>query len=331
VDVEPSLSLPAALTWGEYVRAWTEDVGGWTQLANELIDRCGRTAHAGAAEVPDDPQSVERGLRRLATRGHKPGGQYGRWMLRYFGFVAAVDELVKWMGQYHTRFADLPCGFRLEHLTLWNRPPIAESRLAAWIHVGIAHAHLSRREPAAAEHWLASARRLAPRAGPAAEIECQLAAAYMQADLATLDAIDLDRSELGVLDQRVYRARLADQRAQLLTRAETPDVRAARALYDAIDETPYQPFVSFRRAVGLAYCAWKLDDRAQAIELAQRAVEHAGDGGLLRMRVNALNMLSRVLEGSAALATHERAARIAAQLEDEELMTRVAQCVPARQ
>ncbi|MEO8552108.1 MAG: hypothetical protein ABI678_19155, partial [Kofleriaceae bacterium] len=124
-------SLPSALTWGEYIKTWTEDRGGWTPLANELIDR------AAATEVPQDVQSVERGLRRLATRGHKPGGQYGRWMLRYFGFVAQVDELVKWMGQYHTRFADLPCGFRLEHLTLWNRPPIAESRLAAWIHVGI--------------------------------------------------------------------------------------------------------------------------------------------------------------------------------------------------
>lgn len=66
------------------------------------------------------------------------------------------------------------------------------------------------------------------------------------------------------------------------------------------------------------------------IVLARQAVEHAGDGGLLRMRVNGLNMLSRVLEGSDARATHERAVRIAAQLEDEELMSRVAQCVPVR-
>src|SRR5450755_4736572 len=158
-------SLPASLTWGEYIRQWTDDRGGWTQLANELVDRA-----AASTEVPEDAQSVERGLRRLATRGHKPGGQYGRWMLRYFGFVAAVDELVKWMGQYHTRFADLPCGFRLEHLTLWNRPPIAESRVVAWIHIGIAHAHLSRRERQECEHWLASAERLARNAGPAAEI-----------------------------------------------------------------------------------------------------------------------------------------------------------------
>ncbi|CAN5493183.1 hypothetical protein BH11MYX1_BH11MYX1_10330 [soil metagenome] len=283
---EPPVALPASLTWGEYIRTWTEDIGGWTQLANELIDR------AGNVEVPDDAQTVERGLRRLAARGHKPGGQYGRWMLRYFGFVASVDELVKWMGQYHTRFSDLPCGFRLEHLTLWNRPPIAESRLAAWIHIAIAQAHLSRLEADEAAHWLASARRLAPRAGLAAEIECQLVAAHL--DPAVLDQIQLAGLEL--VDERVYRARLADQRAQLLTRAAVPDVRAARALYEAIHEAPYQPFVSFRRAVGIAYCAWQLEDRETAIDFAWRAVEHAGDGGLLRMRVNGLNMLSRVRE-----------------------------------
>ena len=328
-------SLPASLTWGEYIRRWTEDRGGWTQLANELVDRA-----AASTEVPEDAQSVERGLRRLATRGHKPGGQYGRWMLRYFGFVGAVDELVKWMGQYHTRFADLPCGFRLEHLTLWNRPPIAESRLAAWIHIGIAHAHLSRRERPECEHWLASAERLAPRAGPAAEIECNLLHAQIEADRdhaaarGRFAAIDLAHPELAILDERVYRARLADQRAQLLTRpfeGVTPDFHAARAEYAAIDETPYQPFVSFRRAVGLAFCAWKLDERADAVELATRAVEHAGDGGLLRMRVNGLNMLSRVLDGPGAQLTHERAARIAAQLEDEELMSRVAQCSPGHE
>lgn len=327
-------SLPASLTWGEYIRQWTDDRGGWTQLANELVDRA-----AASTEVPEDAQSVERGLRRLATRGHKPGGQYGRWMLRYFGFVAAVDELVKWMGQYHTRFADLPCGFRLEHLTLWNRPPIAESRVAVWIHIGIAHAHLSRRERPECEHWLASAERLARHAGPAAEIECHLLHAQLAAESdlgvarAHFAAIDLSHPDLAILDERVYRARLADQRAHVLTRpfvGVTPDFHAARAEYEAIDETPYQPFVSFRRAVGLAFCAWKLDERAAAVELATRAVEHAGDGGLLRMRVNGLNMLSRVLDGPGAQTSHERAARIAAQLEDEELMSRVAQCIPAR-
>lgn len=318
--METPVTLPASLTWGEYIRTWIEDIGGWTQLANELLDR------AGNVEVPQDAQSVERGLRRLAMRGHKPGGQYGRWMLRYFGFVPAIDELVKWMGQYHTRFSDLPCGFRLEHLMLWNRPPIAESRLAAWIHIGIAQAHLSRLETEEAAHWLASAQRLASRAGPAAEVECQLVAAHLEP--AVLDQVRLVGLEIS--DERVYRARIADARAQLLTRTAVPDVRAARALYEAIDEEPYQPFVSFRRAVGIAYCAWQLDDRETAIALAWRAVEHAGDGGLLRMRVNGLNMLSRVLEGPAAQETHERAARIAAQLEDEELMSRVAQCVPVR-
>jgi len=27
-------------------------------------------------------------------------------MLRFFGLVSPVEDLVKWMGQYHTRFSD---------------------------------------------------------------------------------------------------------------------------------------------------------------------------------------------------------------------------------
>ena len=316
-------SLPASLTWGEYLKGWVGDRGGWTQLANELIDR------AAATDVPQDVQSVERGLRRLATRGHKPGGQYGRWMLRYFGFVGGVAELVRWMGQYHTRFADLPCGFRLEHLTLWNRPPIAESSLVAWIHVGIAHAHLARRDPEACAHWLASAERHAPHAGVEAELECALLRAELDADVANdhvaaragLDAIR-DR-----LVSDVLIARHADQLARLSTRGPSIDIAAARAAYESIAPSQH-PFIAFRRAAGLSYCAWKLGDRGSAITLARAAVEHAGDGGLLRMRVQGLNMLSRVLDGAEARAVHERAGRIAAQLEDEELISRVAQCEP---
>lgn len=230
--------LPASLTWNVYVHQWAADRGGWSALADELIDRAPNT------EVPQDAQSVERGLRRLATREHKAGGQYGRWMLRYFGFIAAVDELVKWMGQYHTRFADLPCNFRLEHLTLWNRPPIAESRLAVWIQLGIAHAHRSKRAFAEAGHWLALASRAAPHTGAAAELECMLLAAQLKSDAdchaspAELDAIAARLRDVDARDATVFAAMLADLRAHALIRPsggnDREAVLAARAAYAAI-------------------------------------------------------------------------------------------------
>jgi len=74
---------PAGLTWAEYVDRWVDDCGGWLPLADQLIHRA-----TGAVEIAADPQTVERGLRRLARRGHQPGGQYGRWMLRFFGVTS---------------------------------------------------------------------------------------------------------------------------------------------------------------------------------------------------------------------------------------------------
>ncbi len=305
------------------------------QLADALIHRAG-----DAVTISQDPQTVERGLRRLARRGHQPGGQYGRWMLRFFGFTSPLDELVKWMGQYHTRFADLPSGFRLEHLQLWNRPPIAESRFACWIHVGIAHAQLGRSDAAGCEHALVQAERHAAKAGLAAEIEVSLVRARIETDAGDrvtareryrVIELQLASGTLPAADERTYRARLQDQRALHHTRpgaGEVPDVLAARALYEGIEEEPYVPFISFRKSVGLAYCAWQLGDRPEAVRLARGAAEHAGDGGLVRMRVMALNMLSRVLTGAEARSAHDRARRMATLLEDEDLLSRVAQCTP---
>lgn len=335
-DQEPGDEvLPVALTWAEYIGRWANDVGGWMQLADALIHRAG-----DSVEIALDPQTVERGLRRLATRGHKPGGQYGRWMLRFFGFASPIEELVKWMGQYHTRFADLPSGFRLEHLNLWNRPPVAESRLAGWIHLGVAYAQLGKGDLAACHAALVHAERLASKAGPAAEIEASLLRGRLESDAGQRDAAHarylaldtrLATARLPTADDRVYRARLAEQRAFHITLSitnERPDIAAARALYASIDEEPYLPFVSFRKATGLAYCAWKLGELDEAVRLAHLAIEHAGDGGLVRMRVMALNMLTRVLTGDAANAVHQRARRMATLLEDEDLLNRVAWSAP---
>ncbi len=333
-DLETGV-LPVAFTWAEYIARWVADRGGWTQLADELIHRAGE-----AIEIADDPQTVERGLRRLARREHKSGGQYGRWMLRYFGFTTPVEEWVKWMGQYHTRFADLPSALRLEHLLLWNRPPIAESRLACWIHIGIALAHLSRLDRGACEESLQLAERLAANAGAAARIEISLLRAQLETDAGDTTSArrryaaihdELTIAALPAADDRAYRARLQYQRALHHTRplhGEPLDVLQAKALYEAIVEEPYIPFVSFRKSVGLAYCAWQLGQLDEAARLAALAAQHAGDGGLIRMRVMALNMLSRVVTGEHAVTVNERARRMATLLEDEELLRRVADCVP---
>lgn len=327
--------LPAAFTWADYVGRWASDCGGWMQLADALVQRAG-----DAVGISQDPQTVERGLRRLAQRSHRAGGQYGRWMLRYFGFSSPVEDLVKWMGQYHTRFSDLPSGLRLEHLQLWNRPPIGESRYACWILVGMAHAHTSRGDLAACDQSLVQAERLAPRAGPAAEIEVSLlrvqldtAAGARAAARRRLDAIEARLDGLSVADERVYRAAVLHQRALHCTRpqaGEPADVAQARVLYERIDEQPYVPFVSFRKCAGLAYCAWQQGDVSAAMGLAERAVDHAGDGGLVRMRVMGLNMLSRTLSGARAASVNERARRMAVLLEDEDLLSRVSHCAPAR-
>lgn len=325
---------PAGLTWAEYVDRWVDDCGGWLPLADQLIHRA-----TGAVEIAPDPQTVERGLRRLARRGHQPGGQYGRWMLKFFGFTSPVERLVRWLGTGHSRFSDLPCGLRLEHLSLWNRPPVSESPLVVWIYVGTASAHFSRLDRDACAHWLGRAEPHARAAGINAELEVGLLRAQLDADLgdhaaaSTRHALIEERLRAGAqtpVDTECFRARLQSQRAMLCTRPADgvePDIARARQHYEAIPESTI-PFVSFRRSVGLSYCAWKRGDLEEALLLARRAVDDAGDGGLIRMRVAALNMLSRVVSPEHAAIVNERARRMAAQLGDEELMQRVAHSAP---
>lgn len=336
---EPTDDLPpAGLTWREYIERWVTDCGGWLPLADQLIHRASE-----AVEIALDPQTVERGLRRLARRQHKAGGQYGRWMLRFFGFTSPIEQWVKWLGSYHTRFADLPSSLRLEQLALWNRPPISESALGSWLCIGIASAHYSRLDGDACQHWLGRAEKQAAAAGPAAEIEIALLRAQVETDAGDRDtpphrwhAIEalLARATLPAADALVYRARLQHQRAVHCTMlpelaGEPTDVPRARELYAAIPDSTI-PFVAFRKHVGLAYCAWKLGDRDEAIRLAKRAADDAGDGGLVRMRVMALNMLSRVATTEGAAAINERAQRMASALEDEDLLRRVAWAARSR-
>ncbi|MBL8916513.1 MAG: hypothetical protein JNM17_37785 [Archangium sp.] len=130
---------PHGCTWERYVETLVAEHGGLTALTQLLIRRAGRTT-----ELPEDPGSIERALRRLRSRGNEPGGQYGRWLLKHFGVPVPLEQTARWMGQYHSRFADLPRSLRESQLWLWDRPPIAESACAGWIQLGLASIALER-------------------------------------------------------------------------------------------------------------------------------------------------------------------------------------------
>jgi hypothetical protein len=311
--------LPAGLSWGDYVEGWVADCGGWSPLADRLVDRAG---------VACDIATVERGLRRLATRGHKPGGRYGRWMLRYLG-APSHEAQVRWLGADHSRFADLPAGTCLEHLALWNRPPVAESRLAPWIEVGLASASYRRLDGEATARWLARAERRAPAAGPAAVAEVNLVRAQLEVDAGepSLRRCDAIEAKLAFVSDASYHARLQHLRAMCYTRGRSVDVRRARACYEAIPEAG-DSFVAARKRIGLAYCAWKLGDDDEAVALANRALDDAGDGGFVRVRVAALNLMTRLAPTRDAAALNARARRMAIALDDDELLRRVQHCTP---
>ena len=54
------------------------------------------------------------------------------------------------------------------------------------------------------------------------------------------------------------------------------------------------------------------------------AADHAADGGFVRFRAMAFNLASRIATGDRAEVLGERARRLSARLEDEELLARVA-------
>ena len=323
-------SPPVGLPWNDYLQHFVDQHGGWTALADELVHRV-----ADTVETPLDLQTIERGLRRLAKREHKPSGKYGRWMLRFFGVPPATGEWAQRLAQYHSRFADLPTSVRLEQLRQWDRPPISESNVAAWVHVGLASVLHRTKDIEACERHLQQARHGAERAGPAAVLEVSLLRARIATDVgnralatelfATADTL-LATSELSREDALSYRARLVGQRAYHLTKplaGETANFSYARSLFEELEEDPCAPFACFRRNSGLAYCTWKLGDTTQGVRLAKRAAEFAGDGGLVRFRIMALNMLSLMVAPEEGRQISARAERLALQLEDQDLIERV--------
>lgn len=312
------------LDWRELLETFVGIHGSWVALADEL-ERKMRLANTS----PPEPATIEKGLRRLATRGNQPGGQYGRWVLSHLGVPARAHEQLRWLGQYHSRFSDLPTSLRLQHLEQWDRPPTSESRWIVWVHLGLASAHLRREEAERCTQRLAAAQGCAQTAGPMAKMELDLLRARVVMDddsrveaEACLDRVDalLDDGAPGHLP---YRARLNAQRAFLLTRppqGDAPRLDDATSLFESIPADSQLPFVDYRRTAGLAYCAWRSGDAPTGQRLAKLAAEHAADGGFIRFRVMALSLLAKMLDGDEAVSVRAKAQRLAASIEDFHLV-----------
>ena len=178
---------------------------------------------------------------------------------------------------------------------------------------------------------LARIRPLLGKAPPEARVEALLTEAF----LASRDDVErvaglLDETEplfelpMPAYDRACLFARWIDQRAFERNRSwggKQPDPAAAEALYRRIPEEG-PAFARARRANGLAYARWKQGFREEGAALAREACRHAGDGGHMRMRAMALNMLARIVGGEEGAEARRRAMAIANELEDEVLRLR---------
>jgi hypothetical protein len=298
-------------SWGDYLAALIAEHGTLTAVAWKLV------------EHGDDVANIERGLRRLRTKGCGDGGTWGRRLVRQLGLPRTIEDRLRWMGLYHSPFNDLPLSLCLDQLRLWDRPPVADSRARVWLHLGFASAALRSRDfDGAAPHL-----ELAARATPPgdAQLEIALGRAYLfsripgDADGELARAAQLLANEtLSPTDRACFTARLVDQRAYRLNRAQQH--AEALALYQTLPAEDRHPFASYRRDAGLAYGHLRLGARELALAHARRACDHAGDGGYTRLRVMALILLSR-LEPAAPIL--ERAQAIAERLDDAELLERI--------
>jgi hypothetical protein len=312
----------------------------WAALVGDLVDGYG-TLHAVAEHLAErrqfeeDVESVEKGLRRLRTKGSGSGGVWGDRVLSVFGLPGPVADRVRWMGQYHTRFVDLPATLAEDLLRPWDRPPVSESAARIWVLLGRVNLALRRRADPSA--LLEQARLTEGRAEPAARIEYALVESYAtsrtdaeRSASALTHAralLDTHAGDLSPDDHACLLARAIDQVAYHLNRPHTgpPDHAAAADLYRQIPaDGPL--FAQCRRANGLGWSLLKLGDAEGARREAERSVSAAGDAGSLRMRAMALSLMGQVLETlgdrPGAEARRTRADAIARHLEDEALALR---------
>ncbi len=314
----------AGLSWGQILETL---IGQWGSLAGVAAKMA---ADRGYAE---DVGSVERGLRRLRERGHKDGGVWGRRVLATFGLPAAVEDRVRWMGQYHTRFSDLPTSLCRELLLPWDRPPVSESPARVWVQLGLASVALRNRDDEGAAAHLEQVSRAGSTAPIAARLELELVQAYATARRDPIGsdaclsraAALLPGADLGRDTAICLHARLVDQQAYRLNKPRDgqPDHEAAMALYESI-ATDGPGFARCRRHNGMGWSLLRLGRRQDAIVHAKASVRVAGDTGSLRLRSMGLNLLAAAASGDEAAAAAARAAAIAERLQDETLMSRYA-------
>lgn len=317
-------AVDPGFSWGDHVAWLVDKFGSLAAVAEKL------SALRGYKE---DVATIERALRRLRSRGQLDGGSWGARLLAAFGLPGAVDARARWMGAYHSRFTDLPLPVCRDLVRLWDRPPISDAP-ASRIWLALAHATCALRgneHDAAADH-LQRARASFAKAPPEARAEVLLVEAYMasRSEMLRVPAMLVQVEELlgeamPPLDKACLYARWIDQRAYEKNRSapgKTPDHAGAEALYRTIDERNAPAFTLCRRANGLAYALWKQGLSEEAAAFARRAAEHAGDGGHLRLRAMALNMLARIVGGPESEQARARATAIAASLDDEALQMR---------
>jgi hypothetical protein len=298
---------PVGYAWCDLISGLVDEHGTLTAVAWKLI------------EHGDDVASIERALRRLRGRGQLDGGVWGQRLLRVFGVPKSIEDRLRWMGLYQSPFNDLPLALCHDQLRLWDRPPISESRARVWLRLAHASCALRQQEfELAAEHVAAAS----TSADPCARAEAQLITAYIASrrggDVdALLDAVDLT-AIADPAERACFEARLVDQRAYQLNKAGRHLEGTAR--YAALPDADVHPFASYRRDAGRAWGAHRAGDHARAIALAHRALEHAGDGGYVRLRAMGLILLAKIGAGGDYLA---RARAIATRLGDRELLARV--------
>jgi len=320
MDEAPGRKSGQSFVWADYV-AWIAESAGSLTAAAEKI--------AGLGGFADDVASIERALRRLRDRGTAPGGKWGARALAVFGLPGAVEERVRWMGAYHSRFVDLPVPVCEDLVRLWDRPPTSErAATRTWLFLARAELCLRARDLGGASAAFAQARLGVRSAAPDAAIELLLGEAFVASrnDRAAVPALlaevePLLPSVASADDRACLHARWIDQLAY--ERQKEDDAAGAEGLYRTIAEADAPPFVLARRANGLAYARWKQGDHDGGAALAREACLHAGDGGHVRLRAMALQMLGRILgDTDAGRAARDRALAIAKRLDDEMLRVR---------
>lgn len=309
-------------TWSDYVDGLVAREGSLVAVAERL---------AATRSYEEDVASIERGLRRLRSRGSNPGGKWGSRLLSLFGLPGDVQARLRWMAAYHSRFTDLPVPVCEDLIRLWDHPPTNDrSDSRVWLGIARTCVALRRSDYDRALELLEQIERALEHAPVEARIEFLLIRAFIASKRETDRVPELLRA-IGPLlpevpdgDERAcLEVRWVDQRAYDLNSGlrGAPDPVAAEALYRGVPSEGVPPFVLCRRANGLAYARFKQGDLEQAANLAREAAAHAGDGGHVRLRVMALGLLSRIepLESAA----RARALEMSRRLDDELLLSRL--------